>query len=197
MSDAVNLDDKFSLINDHWRPKVVAELNGQAVKLVKFEGAFPWHHHETEDEFFLVWKGAMAVEYRDRVVKLSEGEMCVVPRGVEHRTRAETEAQVLVFEPAATRNTGNNLHGSQRREDLARMPSPHQPCRPISHSAGGMDDNTSIALGDCGSFSFPALSHQLSTTAQSACSPEHDTSPSITAHEEHHSSHHHRHRPRH
>ncbi len=103
----VNLDEKFSRIDEHWRPKVVAELNGQEVKLVKFEGVFPWHHHESEDELFLVWKGMMKIEFRDRIVALAEGEMCVVPRGVEHRTLAESEAQVLVFEPAATRNTGN------------------------------------------------------------------------------------------
>ncbi|MCF3649586.1 cupin domain-containing protein [Synoicihabitans lomoniglobus] len=104
---AISLTEKFQLINEHWRPKVVAELNGQAVKLVKFEGTFPWHHHDREDELFLVWRGAMTVEFRDRVVALKAGEMCVVPKGIEHRTKAESEAEVLIFEPAATRNTGN------------------------------------------------------------------------------------------
>lgn len=102
-----SLDEKFALIREHWRPKVVAELNGQEVKLVKFQGTFPWHHHEQEDEMFLVWRGEMAIEFRERQVTLKAGEFCVVPRGVEHRTRADAEAEVLVFEPAETRNTGN------------------------------------------------------------------------------------------
>jgi mannose-6-phosphate isomerase-like protein (cupin superfamily) len=86
---------------------VVAQLNGQEVKLVKFSGVFPWHHHDDEDELFLVWRGEMAIEFRDRRVVLHAGEFCVVPRGIEHRTMAEREADVLVFEPAQTRNTGN------------------------------------------------------------------------------------------
>ena len=98
---------KFACITEHWRPKVVAELNGQEVKLVKFQGEFPWHHHEHEDEMFLVWRGEMTVEFRDRIVTLRAGEFCVAPRGVEHRTRAAAEAEVILFEPAATRNTGN------------------------------------------------------------------------------------------
>jgi len=103
----VSLPEKFALINEHWRPKVVAALNGQELKLVKFAGAFPWHHHEHEDELFLVWKGRMAVEFREQRIELGPGDLCVVPRGVEHRTVADTEAEVLIFEPAATRNTGN------------------------------------------------------------------------------------------
>jgi len=105
-----SLDQKFALINEHWRPKVVAQLNGQEVKLVKFQGIFPWHLHENEDEMFLVWRGQMTIEFRDRRVVLQPGEFCVVPRGVEHRTMAEAEAEVLIFEPAATRNTGNIAH---------------------------------------------------------------------------------------
>ena len=104
---AVSLAEKFALIDEHWRPKVAAELNGQELKLVKFQGVFPWHHHENEDELFLVWRGQMTIEFRNRTVTLGPGEMCVVPRGVEHRTAAEAEAEVLIFEPAATRNTGN------------------------------------------------------------------------------------------
>jgi len=104
-----SLSEKFAAIQEHWRPKVAAELNGQELKLVKFEGVFPWHHHENEDELFLVWRGRMAIEFRDRRVELEAGEFCVVPRGVEHRTMAETEAEVLVFEPAQTRNTGNRV----------------------------------------------------------------------------------------
>jgi len=103
----VNLNHKFSLFSDHWRPKVVAELNGQEVKLVKFKGEFVWHHHDEQDELFLVWKEKFRVEFRDRSVELSAGEFLVVPRGIEHRTVADEEVEVVIFEPADTRNTGN------------------------------------------------------------------------------------------
>ena len=107
MNNKVSLVDKFALLQEHWRPKVIAELNGQEVKLVKIRGVFPWHTHREEDELFLVWRGEMAIELRDRTIQLREGELYVVARGVEHRTLAQTEAEILVFEPAATRNTGN------------------------------------------------------------------------------------------
>ena len=103
----VNLNQKFSLFSDHWRPKVVAELNGQEVKLVKFKGEFVWHHHDEQDELFLVWKGKFRVEFHDRAVELNAGEFLVVPRGMEHRTAADEEVEVIIFEPADTRNTGN------------------------------------------------------------------------------------------
>ena len=90
-----SLAEKFTLIREHWRPKVVAELNGQELKLVKFAGVFPWHHHESEDELFLVWRGQMVIEFRDHRVVLEAGELCVVPRGAEHRTMAESEAEVI------------------------------------------------------------------------------------------------------
>src|SRR5438093_12755848 len=102
-----SLEEKFALIHEHWRPKVVAELNGQEVKLVKLAGVFPWHHHDQEDEMFLVWRGRMTIEFRDRRVTLEAGELYIVPRGVEHRTMADAEAEVLVFEPAETRKTEN------------------------------------------------------------------------------------------
>ncbi len=102
----VNLAQKFSLIHEHWRPKVAATLNGQEVKIVKFEGTFPWHSHLESDEMFLVFKGQMKVEYRNEVVSLKAGELHVVPRGVEHRTVADTEAEVVIFEAAEVRNTG-------------------------------------------------------------------------------------------
>jgi mannose-6-phosphate isomerase-like protein (cupin superfamily) len=105
--DKVNLAEKLALIHEHWRPKVVGELNGQEIKLVKFRGEFVWHHHEHEDELFLAVRGRFRVEFRDRVVALEPGELVIVPRGVEHRTVADEEAEVLLFEPAATRNTGN------------------------------------------------------------------------------------------
>lgn len=103
----INLDDKFTLFDDHWRPKIVAALNGQEIKLIKVLGTFPWHHHADEDEFFLVWKGRFRVEFRDGVTELGPGECIVVPRGVEHRTCADAEAEVLCFEPAGVVNTGD------------------------------------------------------------------------------------------
>ena len=105
--EKVNLDEKFAAFTEHWRPKIVGELNGQEVKVVKFQGEFPWHRHESEDELFLVWRGRMRLEFRDRTVELDPGEFVIVPHGVEHRTAADEEAQVVLFEPAATRNTGS------------------------------------------------------------------------------------------
>jgi len=105
--DKVNLFEKFASFSDHWNPRIVGELNGQYVKLVKFQGPFVWHKHEAEDELFLVVKGQFRVEFRDRTVNLDEGEFLIVPKGVEHRPVAEQEAQVLLFEPASTLNTGN------------------------------------------------------------------------------------------
>ena len=95
-TNKASLSEKFALIHEHWRPKVVAQLNGQELKLVKVLGVFPWHHHEHEDEMFLVWRGQMTIEFRDRRVILQAGEFCAVPRGVEHRTMADAEAEVLV-----------------------------------------------------------------------------------------------------
>lgn len=103
----VNLAEKFAAFSEHWRPKVVGELNGQEVKVVKFQGEFVWHQHEAEDELFLVWRGRFRVEFRDRAVELGPGDFLIVPRGVEHRTVAEEEVEVVLFEPAATRNTGD------------------------------------------------------------------------------------------
>jgi len=108
--DKVNLADKLSRISEHWRPKVVGELNGQEVKLVKLQGEFVWHHHEAEDELFLVLRGTLRLEFRDRVVELQPGEFQIVPRGIEHRPVAVDEVEILLFEPAATRNTGNVEH---------------------------------------------------------------------------------------
>ena len=103
----VNLRDKLALFQSHWDPKIVGDLNGQQVKLVKFLGEFVWHHHEHEDEMFLVVDGSFVMEFRDRHVTLNEGEFLIVPRGVEHRPVAEREVHVLLFEPATTLNTGN------------------------------------------------------------------------------------------
>jgi mannose-6-phosphate isomerase-like protein (cupin superfamily) len=108
--DKVNLAAAFARITEHWRPRVVAELNGQEVKLAKFRGEFVWHHHADADELFLVVRGGCRVEFRDRAVALSPGELLVVPRGIEHRTVADEECEVVIFEPAGTRNTGNVEH---------------------------------------------------------------------------------------
>jgi mannose-6-phosphate isomerase-like protein (cupin superfamily) len=105
--DKVNLSAKLAQFSDSWKPKIVGELNGQMVKLVKFQGPFVWHHHDQEDELFLVVKGRFRMEFRERHVWLEEGEFLIVPRGVEHRPVADEEAQVLLFEPASTLNTGN------------------------------------------------------------------------------------------
>jgi mannose-6-phosphate isomerase-like protein (cupin superfamily) len=104
---AISLVEKFGLFSERWRPKTIARLNGQEVKLIKVLGVFPWHRHEVEDELFLVWRGVFRVEFRDKVVTLGPGEMVVVPAGVEHRTAADEEAEVLCFEPAGVRNTGD------------------------------------------------------------------------------------------
>ena len=105
--EKVNLGEKLAQFADHWCPKVVGELNGQQVKLVKFVGEFVWHTHDHEDELFLVVKGRFTMEFRDRQVPLSEGEFLIVPRGVEHRPVAAEEVHVLLFEPATTLNTGD------------------------------------------------------------------------------------------
>lgn len=105
--EKIGLAEKFGQFSAHWSPKIVAELNGQEVKLVKFLGEFVWHSHEREDELFLVIRGSFRMEFRDRTVELREGEMIVVPRGMEHRPVAGEEVWVLLFEPAATLNTGN------------------------------------------------------------------------------------------
>lgn len=103
----VKLAQKLALFSEHWRPKIVGELNGQHVKLVKFQGPFIWHHHQSEDELFLVVRGRFRMEYRDHEVWIDEGEFLIVPRGVEHRPVADEEVHVLLFEPATTINTGN------------------------------------------------------------------------------------------
>ena len=103
----VNLVQKFSLFNDQWSPKIVSELNGQQVKLVKFEGPFVWHKHDNEDELFFVVKGSFRMELRDQNIELNEGEFLIVPKGIEHKPVAEKEACFMLFEPSSTLNTGN------------------------------------------------------------------------------------------
>ncbi len=116
MADRITLTEKFAGFSDHWNPRIVADLNGQQVKLSKFQGTFDWHAHEHEDELFLVHKGEFNMEFRDRTVTLRAGDMLVVPRGVEHRPVAEHECECLIFEPAATLNTGNVTTERTRRE---------------------------------------------------------------------------------
>jgi mannose-6-phosphate isomerase-like protein (cupin superfamily) len=110
MNDKVNLIEKLGSFGESWVPKVVGELNGQYVKVARAQGEYVWHHHENEDELFLVVKGRLRICLRDREVELHEGEFFIVPRGVEHKPVAEEEAQILLFEPATTRNTGNVDH---------------------------------------------------------------------------------------
>jgi mannose-6-phosphate isomerase-like protein (cupin superfamily) len=112
--DKINLLKKFEIFGDYWNPRIVGELNGQQVKLVKFKGAFVWHHHDHEDELFMVVKGNFKMEFRDRSVILNEGEMIIVPRGIEHRPVAEEEVWVMLFEPASTLNTGNIVNEKTR-----------------------------------------------------------------------------------
>ena len=103
----INLVACLRQFSEHWSPRIIASLNDQEVKLAKFQGAFDWHAHENEDELFLVVQGEFTMEFRDRSVILREGEMIVVPRGVEHRPVAKQECHVLLFEPAGIINTGN------------------------------------------------------------------------------------------
>jgi mannose-6-phosphate isomerase-like protein (cupin superfamily) len=105
--EKVNLEAKFATFVEAWQPRIVAELNGQHVKIARLAGEFVWHHHEHEDELFLVLDCTLRMELRDQTLVLSAGELCVVPRGVEHRPVAEGEVKVLLFEPASTLNTGN------------------------------------------------------------------------------------------
>lgn len=118
--EAINLRDKLALIEGHWDPHVVAELNGQHVRLAKLEGEFIWHQHELEDELFLVLEGELEMELRDGAVTVREGELLVVPRGVEHRPVARQEVQVLLFEPAGTVNTGT-AGGERTLDQLKRI----------------------------------------------------------------------------
>jgi mannose-6-phosphate isomerase-like protein (cupin superfamily) len=107
MMEKVNLTQKLGLFDEYWSPKIVGKLNGQVIKIAKLKGEFLWHHHEVEDELFMVVRGRMVIKLRDQDVPLEQGEFFVVPRGVEHKPVAEEEAHVLMFEPESTLNTGN------------------------------------------------------------------------------------------
>ncbi|EKD25700.1 MAG: Cupin protein [uncultured bacterium] len=105
--DKVNIQEKLCLVNEYWKPVIVGELNNQHVKLVKIKNEFSMHHHENEDELFLVIKGLLKMDYGDRIIEINEGEFIIIPRGVKHRPIADSEVHLLLFEPETTLNTGN------------------------------------------------------------------------------------------
>ena len=119
--EKINIAAKFDLFAEHWRPRVIAAVNSQEIKVVKVKGQFPWHHHDNEDEFFLVWRGRFRVEFRDQIVALGPCEYIVVPKGIEHRTGADEEAEVICFEPEGFKyrqRFRRYLYGSARCHDL-------------------------------------------------------------------------------
>jgi len=116
-TEKIDLMEKFGRFNDHYHPRIVAEVNGQQAKIAKFKGAFIWHTHEHEDELFMVIKGTLKLEFRDKTVTLTQNQMYAVPRGIEHRPVAEEEVWALMFEPATTINTGN-AEGDLTRDSL-------------------------------------------------------------------------------
>lgn len=117
MVKKINIDQKLSLFNDHWNPRIIGELNKQHVKLAKIKGEFIWHKHDKEDEMFLVLKGILKIEFRDRIETIHENEIIIVPKGVEHRPIAEEEVSIMLFEPATTINTGD-LDNERTRKNL-------------------------------------------------------------------------------
>ena len=114
--EKINLAQKLSLFKEQWKPKIVGDLNGQLIKLVKFKGPFVWHHHDHEDEMFYVVKGSFDMEFRDKTVTINEGEFIIVPKGLEHRPNAKEDAEVMLFEPNTTLNTGNVENEITQRE---------------------------------------------------------------------------------
>ena len=118
--EKINIADKLSQFSDYFNPRIAGELNGQQVKLVKFQGEFVWHHHDNEDELFYVVKGNFDMEFRDKTVTINEGEFIIVPRGVEHRPNAKEEVHVVLFEPGTTLNTGN-VKNEMTLEKLGRV----------------------------------------------------------------------------
>jgi mannose-6-phosphate isomerase-like protein (cupin superfamily) len=112
----INIAQKLTQINEHWSPNIIGELNGQHVKLAKLKGEFVWHHHQNEDELFMVIEGNLKIEFRDKTVELAHGEICIIPKGVEHKPIAEQEVSVLLFEPATTLNTGNTENHFTKRD---------------------------------------------------------------------------------
>jgi mannose-6-phosphate isomerase-like protein (cupin superfamily) len=118
--EKVNIREKFDQFSDHWHPRIIGELNGQHVKAVKLKGEFVWHHHDQEDELFLVTKGTLKMEFREKTVEVTEGEFIIVPRQVEHRPVAPEEVHLLLFEPVSTLNTGN-VENERTRKELEKI----------------------------------------------------------------------------
>ena len=118
--DKVNISEKFNQFNDYYNPRLIGELNGQHVKAVKLKGEFIWHHHDREDELFLVIKGKLKMEFRDKIVEVTTGEFIIVPRGIEHKPVADEEVHLLLFEPASTLNTGN-IENERTRKELEKI----------------------------------------------------------------------------
>jgi mannose-6-phosphate isomerase-like protein (cupin superfamily) len=118
--DKVNISEKLSQFKDYYNPRIIGELNGQQVKAVKVKGEFVWHHHDHEDELFLVIQGKLKMEFRDKTVEVSPGEFIIVPRGVEHKPVADEEVHMLLFEPASTLNTGN-VNNERTRKELEKI----------------------------------------------------------------------------
>ena len=114
--DKVNITQKLALFNDHWNPRIVGELNGQHVKLVKLHGEFTWHKHDEEDEMFFVIKGTLLMELRDRTIEISPGEFIIIPKGTEHKPTSKEEVHIMLFEPAGTLNTGNQQNEFTKTE---------------------------------------------------------------------------------
>ena len=117
MIEVVNLTKKFSLITEHWDPKIIAQLNDYHLKIAKIEGEFVWHSHPETDEMFLVIDGELTIHLRDGLLHLKQGELCVIPKGMEHKPAAERECQILMVEPAGTVNTGN-AGGELTKEEI-------------------------------------------------------------------------------
>lgn len=116
----IALQEKFNLFTEQWSPKIIAELNGQQVKIAKIEGEFVWHKHDNEDELFMVIEGEMEMHYRDSVEVVKPGEIIVVPRGLEHKPVTKSETKILLFEPASTLNTGN-VNNERTKTDLSKI----------------------------------------------------------------------------
>ena len=108
--DVINIKEKFNLFNEHWTPKLIGELNGQSVKIAKVKGEFVWHNHKDEDELFYIIKGTLKIEIEGKMLTLSEGDMTIIPRGIEHKPIAEEEVWLMLFEPTETKHTGNVEH---------------------------------------------------------------------------------------
>jgi mannose-6-phosphate isomerase-like protein (cupin superfamily) len=117
----VNIAEKLNLFKDHWNPRIVGELNGQHIKLAKFQGEFVWHKHDNEDEMFLVLEGSFNMELRDKIIEINKGDFIIIPKGIEHKPSAKKEVQIMLFEPATTLNTGNVLNSDLTKKNLEKI----------------------------------------------------------------------------